>query len=117
MESMTNAPHLLNGSRTGTKFGSVTMLDHMQTDGSSIPYDGQAMGVFGESCVGQVRLHPRRAGCLRRRKRALVRRAPCSRVRSRPKSFPVVVAGRKGEVDDRHRRTAGQLRQSRRSPR
>ena len=29
MESMTNAPHLLNGSRTGTKFGAAEMLDHM----------------------------------------------------------------------------------------
>ncbi len=51
MESMTNAPHLLNGSRTGTKFGSMEMLDHMAWDGLTNPYDKQAMGVFGELCA------------------------------------------------------------------
>src|SRR5687768_13957501 len=51
MESMTNAPHLLNGSRTGTKFGPVEMLDHMAWDGLTSPYDKQAMGVFGELCA------------------------------------------------------------------
>lgn len=49
MESMTNAPHLLNGSRTGTKYGNVEMLDHMAWDGLTNPYDGQAMGVFGDA--------------------------------------------------------------------
>ena len=53
MESMTNAPHLLNGSRTGTKYGTVEMLDHMAWDGLTNPYDKQAMGVFGEQCVSK----------------------------------------------------------------
>lgn len=48
MESMTNAPHLLNGSRTGVRYGSAEMLDHMAHDGLTNPYDGQAMGVFGD---------------------------------------------------------------------
>jgi acetyl-CoA C-acetyltransferase len=48
MESMTNAPHLLNGSRTGIKYGSTEMLDHMAWDGLTNPYDGKAMGVFGD---------------------------------------------------------------------
>ena len=51
MESMTNAPHLLPGSRTGTKFGAIEMLDHMAWDGLTNPYDKQAMGVFGELCA------------------------------------------------------------------
>ena len=29
MESMTNAPHLLNGSRTGIRYGASELLDHM----------------------------------------------------------------------------------------
>src|SRR3546814_3998483 len=33
MESMTNAPPLLNGSRTGIKYGSTEMLHHMAWDG------------------------------------------------------------------------------------
>ncbi|WP_129135658.1 acetyl-CoA C-acyltransferase [Luteimonas sp. YGD11-2] len=49
MESMTNAPHLLNGSRTGVRYGSAEMLDHMAWDGLTNPYDGKAMGVFGDA--------------------------------------------------------------------
>ncbi len=48
MESMTNAPHLLNGSRTGVRYGAAEMLDHMAFDGLTNPYDGKAMGVFGD---------------------------------------------------------------------
>jgi len=48
MESMTNAPHLLNGSRTGIRYGSAELLDHMSYDGLTNPYDGKAMGVFGD---------------------------------------------------------------------
>src|SRR5262245_40201437 len=33
MESMSNAPHMLMGSRQGFKYGDVTMLDHMAFDG------------------------------------------------------------------------------------
>src|SRR4051812_41445938 len=33
MESMTQAPHLLKGSRTGTKFGDATLVDAMAHDG------------------------------------------------------------------------------------
>jgi len=49
MESMTNAPHLLNGSRTGIRYGSGELLDHMAWDGLTNPYDKQAMGVFGDA--------------------------------------------------------------------
>ncbi|VXB34057.1 Acetyl-CoA acetyltransferase [Luteimonas sp. 9C] len=48
MESMTNAPHLLNGSRTGIRYGSAEMLDHMAWDGLTNPDDGKSMGVFGD---------------------------------------------------------------------
>ena len=51
MESMTNAPHLLPGSRTGIRFGSAEMLDNMAFDGLVNPYDKQPMGNFGELCV------------------------------------------------------------------
>jgi len=53
MESMTNAPHLLNGSRTGIRYGSADFLDHMAWDGLTNPYDGKAMGVFAESTAGK----------------------------------------------------------------
>ena len=44
MESMTNAPHLLTGSRAGYKYGDVTMADHMALDGLTDAYEGISMG-------------------------------------------------------------------------
>jgi acetyl-CoA C-acetyltransferase len=44
MESMTNAPHLLNKSRGGFKFGSAELIDAMAYDGLTDPFDHVAMG-------------------------------------------------------------------------
>jgi acetyl-CoA C-acetyltransferase len=44
MESMTNAPHLLVGSREGTKYGNATMLDSMAHDALTCAFDECAMG-------------------------------------------------------------------------
>ncbi len=44
MESMTNAPHLLPGSRAGYKYGTVEMLDAMAHDGLFCAFDNCAMG-------------------------------------------------------------------------
>jgi acetyl-CoA C-acetyltransferase len=51
MESMTNAPHLLNGSRTGIRYGNGELVDHMAWDGLTDPYQNQSMGLFGEMCA------------------------------------------------------------------
>jgi acetyl-CoA C-acetyltransferase len=51
MESMTNAPHLLNGSRTGIRYGNADFVDHMAWDGLTDPYKNQSMGLFGEMCA------------------------------------------------------------------
>ena len=48
MESMTNAPHLLTGSRRGHKYGDVTMIDHMAYDGLHDVFTDQAMGALTE---------------------------------------------------------------------
>jgi acetyl-CoA C-acetyltransferase len=54
MESMTNAPHLLVGSRKGYRYGAFTTFDHMALDGLEDAYErGKAMGVFAEQCVGK----------------------------------------------------------------
>jgi acetyl-CoA C-acetyltransferase len=54
MESMTNAPHLLVGSRKGYRYGAFTTYDHMALDGLEDAYDrGKAMGVFAENCVAK----------------------------------------------------------------
>ncbi len=48
MESMTNAPHLLMGSRNGIRYGDGKLTDHMQNDGLWDQYNNFAMGVTGE---------------------------------------------------------------------
>ena len=50
MESMTNAPHLLPKSRSGFKYGDVTMIDHMAYDGLWDVFTDQAMGALTEQC-------------------------------------------------------------------
>jgi acetyl-CoA C-acetyltransferase len=51
MESMTNAPYLLQKARGGFRMGHGEVLDHMFWDGLQSPYDLQMMGVFGEMCA------------------------------------------------------------------
>src|SRR5918997_2247532 len=48
MESMTQAPHLLANSRTGTKFGDTNLIDSMSHDGLSDTFDQVAMGALTE---------------------------------------------------------------------
>ncbi|MER0448322.1 acetyl-CoA C-acetyltransferase [Streptomyces sp. NPDC006711] len=43
-ESMTNAPHVLPGSREGFKYGAIEMLDSMAHDGLTDPFDHVPMG-------------------------------------------------------------------------
>ena len=48
-ESMSNAPHLLDKSREGFKYGNVTMRDHMDCDGLWDAFTDQGMGLLTES--------------------------------------------------------------------
>ncbi|USQ75624.1 acetyl-CoA C-acetyltransferase [Ornithinimicrobium cryptoxanthini] len=48
-ESMTNAPHLLEKSRAGFKYGDVTMRDHMAYDGLWDVFTYQSMGNLTEA--------------------------------------------------------------------
>ena len=48
MESMTRAPHLLQGSREGTKFGDTTLVDSMAYDALFDQFTSQAMGLLTE---------------------------------------------------------------------
>ncbi len=49
MESMTNAPHVLPGSRAGIKYGSATLLDSMAHDALFCAFDQVAMGESTET--------------------------------------------------------------------
>ncbi|WP_084526132.1 acetyl-CoA C-acetyltransferase [Nocardia vaccinii] len=55
-ESMTRAPHLLEKSREGFKYGDVTLRDHMAFDGLHDIFTDQAMGLLTEqrNDVGHV---------------------------------------------------------------
>ncbi|HEV2134657.1 MAG TPA: acetyl-CoA C-acyltransferase [Terracidiphilus sp.] len=52
MESMSNAPYLLDRARTGYRMGHGRLLDHMFLDGLEDAYDkGRLMGTFAEDCA------------------------------------------------------------------
>ncbi|APP77149.1 acetyl-CoA acetyltransferase [Xanthomonas vesicatoria ATCC 35937] len=97
MESMSNAPHLLPNSRTGNRYGNFQAVDHMAWDGLTNPYDGQAMGVFGEATAEKF-------GFSRADQDAFaissVERAQVAQRRGAfaDEIVPVTVATRKGEV-------------------
>jgi acetyl-CoA C-acetyltransferase len=96
MESMTNAPHLLNGSRTGIRYGSGELLDHMAWDGLTNPYDKQAMGVFGDATCASYGLDRAAVDAFsvasaERAKKAIAEGA------FRDEIVPVTVVTRKGE--------------------
>ncbi|MFD1860983.1 acetyl-CoA C-acetyltransferase [Aeromicrobium camelliae] len=58
-ESMTQAPHLLTGSREGFKYGKTTMLDHMEYDGLWDALTDQAMGSLTEQRNASVESYSR----------------------------------------------------------
>lgn len=97
MESMTNAPHLLNGSRTGIRYGSAPFIDHMAFDGLTNPDDGLAMGVFGDNTCAKYNydreaLDAYSAESVRRAQQAIADGAFKAEI------APVTVKGRKGDV-------------------
>ena len=49
MESMTSAPHLLPKSRTGFKYGSAELVDHLAADGLWDVYTDQSMGALTDA--------------------------------------------------------------------
>jgi acetyl-CoA C-acetyltransferase len=52
MESMSNAPYLLDRARTGYRMGHGRTIDHMFIDGLEDAYDrGRLMGTFAEDCA------------------------------------------------------------------
>ncbi|HEU5317613.1 MAG TPA: acetyl-CoA C-acetyltransferase [Chloroflexota bacterium] len=53
MESMSNAPHLLPGSRTGTKMGDAKLIDHMVLDGLWCAWESHHMGESAEAIAAR----------------------------------------------------------------
>ncbi|MBB6247691.1 acetyl-CoA C-acyltransferase [Rhodanobacter sp. A1T4] len=96
MESMTNAPHMVNA-RTGIRYGDGQLVDHMAWDGLTNPYDGKAMGVFGELCADKYHFtrEEQDAYAIESVKRA---QAAQQSGAFADEIVPVTVAGRKGDV-------------------
>ena len=97
MESMTNAPHMVNA-RTGIRYGDGQLVDHMAWDGLTNPYDGKAMGVFGESCADKYHFTREEQDAFAI---ASVERAKAAQASGAfaEEIVKVSVAGRKGTVD------------------
>jgi acetyl-CoA C-acetyltransferase len=56
MENMSQVPHYLPGSRSGFKYGSITMLDGLQYDGLTDVYSGTMMGNCAELCAAEYNI-------------------------------------------------------------
>ena len=97
MESMTNAPHLLNGSRTGIRYGSAEFLDHMAWDGLTNPYDGKAMGVFGDAACAKYGFDRAAVNAFSAESATRAQQAAASGA-FKDEIVPVTVQGRKGET-------------------
>ncbi|HET8764198.1 MAG TPA: acetyl-CoA C-acyltransferase [Rhodanobacter sp.] len=96
MESMTNAPHMVQA-RTGIRYGDGKLVDHMAWDGLTNPYDGKAMGVFGESCADKYHFtrEAQDAFAIESVKRSKAAQASGAFA---DEIVPVTVSGRKGDV-------------------
>lgn len=96
MESMSNAPYLVQKARQGLRFGHAEFLDHMLYDGLQNAYDGQPMGVFAERCVEKFKFSREQQDAYAAESvtRAL---AACNGDAFHNEITPVTVTTRKGE--------------------
>jgi acetyl-CoA C-acetyltransferase len=53
MESMSNAPFMVEGARFGIKYGNQTFIDAIVRDGLQDPYDQSMMGTCGDYCASK----------------------------------------------------------------
>jgi acetyl-CoA C-acetyltransferase len=97
LESMTNAPHLLLGARSGVRLGHTSMYDHMFLDGLEDAYTGRAMGTFAQETADERRLTREQMDAfaiesLTRAKRAIENGSLKAEI------VPVTVRSRRGET-------------------
>ncbi len=97
MESMSRAPHLLPGSRTGWKFGSQPMLDHMIHDGLWCAFEDMAMGCEADYIAESrgISRDDQDAYAAESHRRAI---ESIEAGRLTPEIVPVTIKGRKGET-------------------
>ncbi|MEH6593733.1 MAG: acetyl-CoA C-acetyltransferase, partial [Halioglobus sp.] len=97
MESMTNAPHLLPGARSGVRSGHASLYDHMFLDGLEDAYTGRAMGTFAQETADERGITREQMDAfalesLSRAKKAIEEGSLTAEI------APVTIKSRKGEV-------------------
>jgi acetyl-CoA C-acetyltransferase len=97
MESMSNAPHLLRGARTGWKLGDGALLDHLMVDGLLCAVECWPMGMAAERTAEGARLTRAEldAYALESQRRALAAQESGA---FSAEIVPVAVPGKKGET-------------------
>lgn len=96
-ESMTNAPHLLPGSRMGWPYGSVTALDHAANDGLTDAFDHVSMGISTERDVARLGIARTEQDAVAAGSHTRAAEAAADG-RLAAEIAPVVVPGRKGDT-------------------
>ena len=97
MESMTQAPHLLPGGRTGTKYGSMEMLDAIAQDALTCSFDRESMGVATERYADRLGLTRDEQDEFAARSHARAAAAQASGILTE-EIEPIVIPQRKGEA-------------------
>ncbi len=102
MESMTNAPHVLLGSREGVKYGDWTMKDSMAHDALFCAFDQKAMGESTESYNARYDLTREEQDAFSARSHQLAARAQKDGLFD-DEIVPVMIPQRKGDpIEFRH---------------
>jgi acetyl-CoA C-acetyltransferase len=96
MESMTNAPHLLTGSREGVKYGDWKMLDSMSHDALFCSFDHVAMGESTERYNSRYDLTREEQDAFSARSHQLAARAQKDGIFD-DEIVPVMIPQRKGD--------------------
>src|SRR5690625_2967516 len=102
MESMSNAPYLLDRARQGYRFGHVQVIDHMLFDGLEDAYErGRSMGTFAEDTAekygfSREALDTFAIESVKRAQQAIADGSFDAEV------APVTVSSRKGDVEVKH---------------
>lgn len=94
-ESMSQSPHAQMGSRSGKKYGPITMIDTLEVDGLTDAFSGESMGLATERVTAA-------AGISRESQDALAvashQRAHASRDWVAGEIAPVTISGRAGDI-------------------
>ena len=95
MESMSNAPYLLEKARQGYRMGDGTLVDAMLKDGLLDPYKGHHMGICGEMCAAEYGFGREAQDAFARESYRRAREAMTSGA-SAHEIVPCEIAGKKG---------------------